>query len=223
MGNGADECLITVKGAEAPAHMPQAKRSLALIYAVNPFGADHQSSEHDPMYEEGNTSDLYMERLNQLGLYEPQPQRSLTNEKVRFALVTQYFYSGLDTFGLCQFVFGPAWTLYGPSHAVDLIRATTGWNYSLYEYMKAGERRLNMLRAFNAREGMTRDADALPKKLHKALRGGATDGVKLDEAEIERAKDLYYAMSGWNVETGNPTRAKLEELGIGWVADALEI
>ena len=27
-GNGADECLITVKGAETPAHMPQAKRSL---------------------------------------------------------------------------------------------------------------------------------------------------------------------------------------------------
>lgn len=52
-GNGADEFLITVKGAEAPAHMPQAKRSLGLIYAVNPFGADHQSSEHDPYYEEG--------------------------------------------------------------------------------------------------------------------------------------------------------------------------
>ena len=59
-GNGADECLITVKGAEAPAHMPQAKRSLGLIYAVNPFGADHQSSEHDWMIEEGMASDLYM-------------------------------------------------------------------------------------------------------------------------------------------------------------------
>ncbi|MFN7098098.1 MAG: aldehyde ferredoxin oxidoreductase C-terminal domain-containing protein, partial [Gammaproteobacteria bacterium] len=29
-GNGAEECLITSKGAEAPAHMPQAKRSLGL-------------------------------------------------------------------------------------------------------------------------------------------------------------------------------------------------
>lgn len=223
IGDGAADLVVATKKQELPAHMPQAKRSLGLIYAVNPFGADHQSSEHDPMYEEGNTSDMYMERLQQLGLYEPQPQRSLTNEKVRFALVTQHFYSGLDTFGLCQFVFGPAWTLYGPSHAVDLIRATTGWNYSLYEYMKAGERRLNMLRAFNAREGIDRKDDTLPKKLYKELRGGATDGVKLDETEIERAKDLYYEMSGWNVETGNPTRAKLEELGISWVADALEI
>ena len=61
LGRG-HEFLVTVKGAEAPAHMPQAKRSLGVIYAVNPFGADHQSSEHDPMIEEGAT-ELYMERL----------------------------------------------------------------------------------------------------------------------------------------------------------------
>ena len=30
--------------------MRQTKRSLTLIYAVNPFGADHESSEHDPSY-----------------------------------------------------------------------------------------------------------------------------------------------------------------------------
>ena len=66
LGKG-HEFLITVKGAEAPAHMPQAKRSLGVIYAVNPFGADHQSSEHDPMIEEG-ASELYMERLRLLGL-----------------------------------------------------------------------------------------------------------------------------------------------------------
>ena len=76
-GNGADEYLITVKGAEAPAHMPQAKRSLGLIYAVNPFGADHQSSEHDPYYEEG-VADLNLNRLKLIGLGDPQPGYSLT-------------------------------------------------------------------------------------------------------------------------------------------------
>ncbi|NTU75057.1 MAG: aldehyde:ferredoxin oxidoreductase, partial [Anaerolineaceae bacterium] len=48
VGRNAVDYLITFKGTEAPAHMPQAKRTLELIYAVNPFGADHQSSEHDP-------------------------------------------------------------------------------------------------------------------------------------------------------------------------------
>jgi aldehyde:ferredoxin oxidoreductase len=69
-GNGADECLITVKGAEAPAHMPHAKRSLGLIYSVNPFGADHQSSEHDWMVGDRMTTDLYMSRLPLIGVPE---------------------------------------------------------------------------------------------------------------------------------------------------------
>jgi hypothetical protein len=30
-------------------------------------------------------------------------------------------------------------------------------------------------------------------------------------------------MCGWEVETGNPTRWKLEELGLGWVADELKL
>jgi aldehyde:ferredoxin oxidoreductase len=80
-----------------------------------------------------------------------------------------------------------------------------------------------MLRVFNAREGFDRKDDNLPKKLFKGLRGGATDGVRLSEEEIENAKDLYYIMSGWDVETGTPTRAKLEALGIGWAADQTSI
>src|SRR3972149_695593 len=83
LGRGHD-LLVTVKGAEAPAHMPHAKRSLGLIYAVNPFGADHQSSEHDPYYEEG-VADLNLDRLKLMGLGTPQPGYSLQDEKVRFA------------------------------------------------------------------------------------------------------------------------------------------
>jgi aldehyde:ferredoxin oxidoreductase len=223
IGRDADDLVITVKQQELPAHMPQAKRSLGLIYAVNPFGADHQSSEHDPMYEEGSTSELYLQRLSEIGLYQPQPARSLNAEKVRFALKSEHFYSALDSFGLCQFVFGPAWQLYGPNQMVELIRAATGWNYSLYELMQVGELRLNLMRSFNAREGLDRRQDTLPKKLFRELKGGATDGVKLSEAEIEKAKDIYYEMSGWEVETGTPTRHKLEELGVGWVADELNL
>ena len=34
--------------------------------------------------------------------------------------------------------------------------------------------------------------------------------------------DEYYAARGWDLKTGTPTRAKLEELGLGYVADQLE-
>lgn len=223
IGRGAEDLVLTAKGMEFPAHMPQAKRSLGLIYAVNPFGADHQSSEHDPMYEDGSTSDLYMQRLNAIGLYDPQPQRSLNAEKVRFALKSEHFYSALDSFGLCQFVFGPSWQLYGPNEMVDLIHEATGWNYSLYELMQVGEMRLNMMRLFNAREGIDRRHDTLPKKMFKELKGGATEGIKLSEAEIDKAKEIYYEMSGWDAKTGTPGRGKLEALGLGWMADQMDL
>jgi len=216
-GNGADEFLITVKGAEAPAHMPQAKRSLGLIYAVNPFGADHQSSEHDPYYEEG-VADLNLNRLKQIGLSEPQPGLSLTPEKVRFAYLTEVFYSMVDSLELCQFVWGPAWTLYGPQETLDFLNHVTGWGMDMDELMAVGERRLNMFRVFNAREGLTREADKLPKKFFKALKGaGPTAGIALTHEELETAKDVYYDLAGWTND-GVPTSQTLEKLDIAWVA-----
>ena len=210
--------LITVKGAEAPAHMPQAKRSLALIYAVNPFGADHQSSEHDPMVEEG-ASDLYMGRLKLMGFDHTLTPRSLDAEKVRFALKGQHFYSFLDTAALCQFVWGPAWTLYGPQETVEFVRAATGWEtFTLEELLAIGERRLNMLRAFNARMGIGKDADRLPDKFYRPLTGGGpTDGVALTHDEVDAALREYYAQAGWDPKTGNPKAETLKRLGLEWV------
>ena len=217
LGKG-HEYLITVKGAEAPAHMPQAKRSLGLIYAVNPFGADHQSSEHDPMIEEG-ASDLCMDRLRLMGFEEMLPPYSLGPEKVRFALKGQQFYSFLDSAPLCQFVWGPAWTLFGPQETVDLVRAVTGWHdFTLDELLEVGERRLNMMRAFNARLGLDRQADQLPAKFFKPLTGtGPTAGVALEAEEIEAAKDEYFRLAGWDIQTGNPTPETLARLGLEWV------
>jgi len=216
IGRGADECLITVKGAEAPAHMPQAKRSLALIYAVNPFGADHQSSEHDWMIEEGIASELYMNRLALLGLEKPLEPLSLGAEKVKFAYRTEVFYSMLDSVELCQFVWGPAWTLYGPAETVQLLKAVTGWEMTVDELLTIGERRLNLMRVFNAREGFNRKQDKLPKKFFRALQGeGPTAGTALSHEEVESALDEYYRLAGWSSD-GKPTAATLEKLDLAW-------
>jgi aldehyde:ferredoxin oxidoreductase len=214
------ELVVAVKKNEYPAHMPQVKRSLALIYAVNPFGADHQSHEHDPSYDEDADYEAHAGRLATLDLLDPQPESSLGPEKARYSLYTQQLYSLLDSAQLCQFVWGPAWQLYGPKQIVDLVQAVSGWQVSLWELMKVGERRLNMLRAFNAREGVGAEADTVPPKLLIQLKGGASDGIALTESEVEAAKTTYYGMAGWD-ERGRPTRAKLEELALGWVADEL--
>jgi aldehyde:ferredoxin oxidoreductase len=220
IGNGAEDLAVVVKGHDLPAHMPEVKRSLALVYAVNPFGADHQSSEHDGSYE--GDYEYYAERMASLDLLDPQQEGSLEAEKIRYAYYTQCLYSLMDSINVCQFVYGPAWQLYSPNQLLDMARAVTGWDLSLWELMKVGERRLNLMRAFNAREGFTRADDVLPPKLSKPKVGGPTDGALIDPAELEKAKDTYYAMCGWDNE-GVPTRSKLEELGIGWVADLIGV
>jgi aldehyde:ferredoxin oxidoreductase len=228
LGKG-HEYLLAVKGQELPAHMPHVKRSLGLIYAVNPFGADHQSSEHDPLYSpkayEGTPeAPGYKRFLAEIGLTTPQSSKVLNAAKVEFALETQYTYSMADTMSVCQFVFGPGWQLYGPQDMADLLAATTGWDVTVDDIQAIGRRRLNLMRAFNAREGLTRDQDTLPKKLFKkALKGGRSEGIILDEAELAAGMDMYFTQAGWDIATGTPTRATLEDTGLAWVADELEL
>ena len=99
-----------------------------------------------------------------------------------------------------------------------MVEAVTDWDVDLKEILEVGERRLNMLRAFNSREGIGRESDTLPKKMFKRpLEGGRSDGYVLDEKEWETALKDYYRLCDWNVETGHPSLNKMESLGLGWV------
>jgi len=211
IGEESRAFLTTVKGQELPAHMPVYKKSLAVVYAVNPFGADHQSSEHDPIYEAGS---VFAARLGQLGLHEAPAPGSFGPEKVRFAVLTQRYYSLLDSVPVCQFCFG-LWSLFDPNDLARAVAAATGWDTNLFELMQVGERRVTMMRAFNAREGATREQDVLPDRLFRPLEGeGPLAGAALDRDEWRRMLDLYYRMWGWDPATGNPTRANYDALAL---------
>ena len=222
LGKGT-EFLTTAKGQEPPAHMPQVKRSLALMYAVNPFGSDHESSDHDLTYEEDSYK-AFEDRYTSLGLNNPLPAQSLAPAKVEFARITQQFFGMLDSVNLCHFVWGVSWPLYGPEQAAAMVKAVTGWDVTLQELLEVGERRVNMMRAFNAREGIARDQDKLPAKFFdRPLKGGPSDGVKVDKAQFEAALQEYYRQCGWDESSGIPKRETLERLGLNWVADQLGI
>ena len=202
--------------------MPQLKRSLALMYAVNPFGADHESSEHDGPVEGSNVS--YPDRMAIIGFTKPMEHRSLGPDKVRYVRVTQHLYSAMNSVNVCVFVYGASWQLLGPQELCDLVKSVTGWDVSIDELLQVGERSVNMQRAFNAREGIDRKLDTLPEKMfNKALKGGKSEGLFVDRQQFESALDEYYRQSDWDVETGIPTRYKLEELDLSWVADQLNL
>lgn len=199
----------SVKNNVMPAHMPQIKKSLGLIYAVNPFGADHESTEHDGSYLG------FPHRMAELGLTNPQPPLVLNDEKVLFTLKMEQFFSFLNSIGICLFVWGPGWQLYGPSQTIEMVKAITGWDIDLNEALRIGERSINMMRIFNIREGFSRKDDALPDKLFSPLVGGVSDGYHLDREEVEKAITEYYELSGWD-EFGRPQPDQLRNLELDW-------
>jgi len=86
-----------------------------------------------------------------------------------------------------------------------------------------GERINNLARAFNVREGFTRADDTLPERLMtEPLKAGASKGHFISRDELNQMLDEYYEARGWDVKTGVPTRGKLMELGLEYVADAIK-
>lgn len=206
--------LITSKKQEAPAHMPQVKRGLALLYAMNPFGADHMGADHDISYTEENYG-AFEERLAYLGLNNPLHAYSLQPAKVEWVRRTQYLFSFMDSANLCQLCWGASWTLYGPQDMVKLVKAVTGWDVTIDEILEVGERRLVMMRMFNEREGFDSKDDSLPAKFFdQPLKDGVSDGVVVDKEEFDAALVEYYRQSGWDESTGHPTKDTIDRLGL---------
>lgn len=215
LGGKAEDLVLHVKGQEFPMHEPRGKRSLAIGYAVSPTGACHMEAPHDTDFEEAG--DAGLEALEPLGILEPLPSLDMGPAKVRTFYAGQQSWNLYNCAGLCDFVGTPIGPFTLPMLA-DYVSATTGWNTSLYELLKVGERSQNMARLFNLREGFTAADDVLPPRMFQPLQNGALEGATVDRGEFQAARRLYYEMAGWDPETGVPTRGKLAELGLLWAA-----
>lgn len=217
LGQGTEDLVVACKGQEWPAHMVQFKTNLALNYAANPFGADHQSCEHDPalMAPDDDQNWLWpnmlehFEKCDRYGL--------LDDNKAKFAYATQKFYAMMDTLCLCQFAWGPAWQLYGPEELVEFCRYGIGWETSIEELQEIGERRINMMRLFNQKLGLSRKDDILPKKAFLPVEYTEGEIAQITPEQFEQTLTTYYRYAGWDPETGNPTPETIKRLGLEWI------
>jgi aldehyde:ferredoxin oxidoreductase len=210
LGRGAERFAMHVKGQELPMHDPRGKKSLALAYALSPTGADHMEAPHDPLYE-GFHPDGHP--LGGLGLIEPVKMLDFGPRKVRAYYYTQQVWSFYNSVGMCDFVGTPLNALALEQFA-SYVNSVTGWNMSLYELMKVGERANTLARLFNCREGFTPADDVLPARMHEGIGNGALKGERIDPEQFLVARRLYYEMAGWNGDTGQPTAARLAELEV---------
>lgn len=118
-----------------------------------------------------------------------------------------------DSLGICGFLssfrgqFGGR-VAYHIHNLPTIIRLATGIEMTEQELWQTGIRNRNLVRAINVRRGMRR-VDEAPPADHWAVR---------DEEFEQKLLSDYYTYRGWN-EDGIPTRKKLDELQLGYVAD----
>ncbi|HEU5315072.1 MAG TPA: aldehyde ferredoxin oxidoreductase C-terminal domain-containing protein, partial [Chloroflexota bacterium] len=217
IGRGTEQYVLTCKCQEFPMHEPRGKKSLALAYALSPTGADHMEAPHDPAFEGLDAKDT--SPLSALGLIEPVDRLDLGPKKVRAFYYAQLLWSAYNAIGMCDFVGVPINAL-KVQKLVEFISACTGWETTVHELIKVGERANTMARVFNAREGFTPADDSLPPRMYEGIGSGALQGERIDPAEFEAAKGLYYEIAGWDAKTGAPRQSKLAELDLTWLPEA---
>ncbi|MDP6510430.1 MAG: aldehyde ferredoxin oxidoreductase family protein [Dehalococcoidia bacterium] len=215
IGPGAEEFALHVKGQELPMHEPRWKQGMGVGYAISPTGADHCHNIHDPNY---SGMGILMEDLQSLGVLDPLPVDDLSTAKMRLLAYQSLWIHFMNCGVCCYFVM-----MYGGvgfQRTAELVSAVTGWNTSVFELMKVGERAATVARAFNVREGLSPLDDTLPRRFFIPQSSGPLEGVAPTEEAVRSATDSYYNIMGW--PQGRPSPGKLAELSLDWVVPVLE-
>lgn len=149
-----------------------------------------------------------------------------------------------ESLGLCDFLWPISSTCQGdhvgdPSVESKVFSAITGREIDEDGLYRMGERIFNLRRAITIRERGGRESDLLPESMFTVSlnegvnnprclvpgKGGETislSGAVVAREGFEGLKDEYYRIRGWEVSSGIPTEAKLNELGLEDVIPGLE-
>ncbi len=187
--------VYAVKRLELPAHSARALKGLSIGYATATRGGSHHDTRPTPQYAAGF-------------------DRRSTADKPAFAIRSQHFTAVGDSLVLCRFTSERGFGLYVGEPYAAMIRAVTGWDVTVDEVERVGERIVNLERLFNVREGVRRHDDVLPwKVMHEPIPDGPSAGMYCPPDELSAMLDEYYRLRGWDTD-GVPTRARLSSLGL---------
>lgn len=209
IGRGADRYALHVKGLELPGYDVRGAKAHGLNYATAFTGADHNRGY---AFQEifGIPVPYAVDRF----ATEGKGKLTKWNQDVRTATA--------DCPTMCVFLLDMAVPHFARENTAALMEAVTGLTYTPEEIERVGERINNLARAFNVREGFTRHDDTLPERvMTEPLQSGASQGHLISKEDLKEMLDEYYTARGWDLETGAPTREKLKELDLGYVADQL--
>ena len=191
----ATKSVYAVKRLELPAHSARAHKGMSIGYATATRGGSHHDTRPTPQYAQG------FDRRSPEG-------------KPELAARSQHFTALGDSLVLCRFTAERGFGLSVEEPYARMVRAITGWDVSVEELERVGERVINLERCFNVREGVRREADTLPwRVMHEPIPDGPSAGMLCLPEELSAMLDRYYAVRGWDGQ-GVPTPERLAALGL---------
>jgi aldehyde:ferredoxin oxidoreductase len=105
----------------------------------------------------------------------------------------------------------------------EMYSQATGLPIEEDELLRVGRRIVTLEKAFNVREGATRQDDTLPWRfMHEPIKTGPRMGMTTSQEELDQMLDEYYGLHGWDRATSWPRKETLESLGLEKVAADLE-
>jgi aldehyde:ferredoxin oxidoreductase len=201
---------MNIKGLECPGYDARALKTFALGLAAGVRGACH----------------------NRTAAYDPDikgevDRFSVDKTRGELAKSTEEYAAVYDTLPLCKFIrrcfTGKADRAGAWPAIAQLINATTGWDFDYDAVDLIGERAHTIKKAFNIREGWTREDDHLPWRWqHEPMKEGPSAGCVVTDEELEFLKDIYYKAKGWTKE-GLIPKKKLVALGMEDVAEEIGV
>jgi aldehyde:ferredoxin oxidoreductase len=186
----------------------RAIKAYGLGNAVASRGADHLRSE--PWFELSGDRE---EGVRRYGVAETADRLAWRGKGL---LVKEYEEKAAvaDAVGLCKNVYNNMEVL-DWAETADALNATSGGTLTGEDVRRAGERIVNAERVINARFGIGRADDTLPRRFLEEPAGPPDSPSAGSVLELDAMLDEYYAARGWDVVTGHPTREKLRELELG--------
>jgi len=185
--------LYTVKGLEVAGHSARGLRGMSLSYSTSTRGGSHHDGR--PNYATADPDPGF----------EPQPKYIQRN---------QYFTAIGDSLIVCRFIAERGLGTPLNDDIAKIVGYVTGWDITLAELEKIGERIYNLERLINIKRGVSRKDDILPYRvMNEPIPDGPVKGRYCPKEDLDAMLDTYYKLRGWTRE-GIPTDEKLAELGL---------
>ena len=201
VGRGSEKYAMHVKGLELGGYDPRGSRGQAIVLACGPRGGCHHAYGVAALVEMPSGTGLQTAGKGNL-------VRDLARGRILF-----------DSAPICAFV----GMRIVPPMLGQLVEAAIGIDMPTSKWLEVADRIATLERAYNAREGLTREHDTLPGRLlEDPVRSGPNKEQVVSRKELESMKNDFYQSMGWEIKTGLPSAERLRSLQLEEVAEDLQ-